>query len=59
MPVIINDFEIEVEPQPQPQSRGNDGGREQPSSQASSLSPEDVTSVMRVNRERIERVRAD
>jgi hypothetical protein len=60
MPVIINDFEIEVEPQQhQPQSQSRGDGAEQSSSQSSTLNPEDVTSVMRVNRERIERVRAD
>jgi hypothetical protein len=60
MPVIINDFEIEVEQQQhQPQSPSRGDGVEQSSSQPSTLNPEDVTSVMRVNHERIERVRAD
>jgi hypothetical protein len=58
MPVIINDFEIEVEPTPPPQSRGGDSGEQSPAS-SSKLKPEEITTVMRVSRERMERVRAD
>jgi hypothetical protein len=59
MAVIINDFEIEVEPPQQPQARGGGGSGDKPSGQQSKLKPEQVTTVMRVNQERMERVRAD
>jgi hypothetical protein len=56
MAVIINDFEIEVEAAQPPQSRG---GGDDSSSQQSKSKPDEITSVVRVNRERMERVRAD
>ncbi|MDT5296265.1 MAG: hypothetical protein QOJ76_3145 [Acidobacteriota bacterium] len=56
MAVIINDFEIEVEASQPSQSRG---GGEQSSPQQSKSKPEEITSVVHVNRERMERVRAD
>jgi hypothetical protein len=61
MPVIINDFEIVVEPPPTPQPARGGGGEEggsQPTPQPT-LRPEDITLVMQVHRERVERVRAD
>jgi hypothetical protein len=58
MAVIINDFEIEVEAAQPPQSRGSGGGDDS-SSQQSKSKPDEITSVVRVNRERMERVRAD
>jgi hypothetical protein len=59
MPVIINDFEIEVEqPQQQP-SRGDGAGESSEQQQPPQSKPEVTTSVVRLQRERIERVRAD
>ena len=60
MPVIINDFEIEVEPQQQQQqSRGDGAGQPPAPQQPAQAKPEVVTSVVRLQRERVERVRAD
>jgi hypothetical protein len=58
MPVIINDFQITVEPPPAPQARG--GGEEaEQQQQASKLTPDEITAVACVNRDRMERLRAD
>ena len=60
MPVIINDFQIDVEPAPQSQTRGGgDSDEQQQQSAPSKVKPEDVTSILKVNRERMERLRAD
>ena len=59
MPVIINDFEIEVEPQEKP-TRGAGGADEQPAGQQSAQpDPAVINSVVRLQRDRMERVRAD
>jgi hypothetical protein len=61
MPVIINDFQIVVEPSEGPKQRG--GGGDDAGQQAAppppSMKPEEITSVACVNRDRMERVRAD
>ena len=59
MPIVINEMEIEVEATPQPQTRG--GGDSEATAQqgAQTVAPEQVLLVARVNRERMERVRAD
>jgi hypothetical protein len=59
MPVIINDFQIMVEAAPEGQSRGGADETPQPPPQPQKVKPEEVTSVACVNRERMERVRAD
>lgn len=61
MPVIINDFQIMVEPPPERQTRGGvTAEAEQQAPPASpKMKPEEVTAVACVNRERMERVRAD
>lgn len=60
MPVIINDFDIMAEaPEPTP-VRGT--GPEDPEPQTPStplLRPQDITRVVQINRDRMERVRAD
>lgn len=56
MPIIINEFEIEVEPQKQ---SSNGGGAQQPAQQSPKARPQEVTSVVRLQQERTERVRAD
>lgn len=60
MPVIINEVEIKVEEPPATQARGG-GNAEQPppASSPSKIKPEEIHAVMRVNRERMERLRAD
>lgn len=58
MPIVINEFEVQVEPPSQPPARGG-GAAEQPQPPPQKVRPDEVTSVMRVNRERVERVRAD
>jgi hypothetical protein len=59
MPVIINDFQITVEPPAQPQTRGGGGEAEQPPPPPPKMMPDEINAVSRVNRERMERVRAD
>jgi hypothetical protein len=60
MPVVINDFEIVIEPPPQQQRpRGEEDERPQPEQPQPPLRPEDVTQVLEVHRERMERLRAD
>lgn len=60
MPVIINDFQIVVEPPEEPKQRGvvDDAGREAAPPPAR-MKPEEMTAVACVNRDRMERVRAD
>jgi hypothetical protein len=60
MPVIINDFQIVVEP-PEGPKRGvtaDDAGA-QAAPPPPQLKPEEINTVACVNRERMERVRAD
>jgi hypothetical protein len=60
MPVIINDFQIVVEP-PEGPARGvaaADAGQEA-AAPPPPMKPEEITTVACVNRERMERVRAD
>ena len=61
MPVIINDFDIMTDSTEPPPTRGTAGPDEpEPTpSSAPHLRPEEITLVARVNRERMERVRAD
>lgn len=59
MPVIINDFQIEVEPQPQSQARGVGGAEDAEPASPSKPRPEEITAVVRLSCERVERVRAD
>ncbi len=60
MPVIINDFQIVVEPPPEAQTRSilDEGQQPQPPA-PQKMKPEEITAVSCVNRERMERVRAD
>jgi hypothetical protein len=58
MPIVINDFEIVVEPPAQGASTQQGAGEDKPSPQ-STLKPEDIILVEQINRERMERVRAD
>ena len=59
MPVIINDFQIAVEP-PEGQTRGNPGDMPaQAAPPPPQVKPEEITTVACVNRDRMERVRAD
>jgi hypothetical protein len=57
MPVIINDFQIVVEPPPERQTRSILDEGQQPAPPP--MKPEELTTVACVNRERMERVRAD
>lgn len=60
MPVIINDFDIMADAPEPPPVRGR--GPEDPAPEtpaAPTLRPEDIKRVMQLNRERMERVRAD
>ncbi|HEX8556846.1 MAG TPA: hypothetical protein VF668_02025 [Pyrinomonadaceae bacterium] len=60
MPVIINDFQIEVEAPPQSKARGAGGEAEEAQpAQPSKPRPEEITAVVRLSCERVERVRAD
>ena len=60
MPVIINDFQISVEPPPEQQTRGNPGDMPpQAPPPPPQMKPEEITAVACVNRDRMERVRAD
>ncbi|MCA1614973.1 MAG: hypothetical protein LC795_15240 [Acidobacteria bacterium] len=59
MPVIINDFQIVVEP-PEGPARGNPGDvAPQAAPPPPQMKPEEITTVACVNRDRMERVRAD
>lgn len=60
MPVIINDFDIMAEaPEPAP-IRGTRPDEPEPQTPSTPLlRPEDIKRVMLINRERMERVRAD
>jgi hypothetical protein len=58
MAVIINDFQIDIEPPPQSQTRG-DSSSDQAPAQGSTLKPEEIKTVITVNQQRMERVRAD
>jgi hypothetical protein len=59
MPIVINEFEINVEPR-ETTARGG-GGEEQPAAQqaAAKLKPQEINAVVRLQQERIERLRAD
>lgn len=60
MPVIINDFDIMAEPPEPPPIRGTRPDEPEPQTpSAPMLRPEDIKRVMQLNRERMERVRAD
>ncbi|MET0621744.1 MAG: hypothetical protein ABW250_02080 [Pyrinomonadaceae bacterium] len=60
MPVIINDFQIVVEPPEKPKQRGDgDDAAQQAAPPPTKMKPEEITAVACVNRERMERVRAD
>ncbi|HEX6625905.1 MAG TPA: hypothetical protein VF064_19470 [Pyrinomonadaceae bacterium] len=59
MPVIINDFDIMTDSTEPPPKRGSGDGPTTPQSQPPQLRPEDIKQVMRINRDRMERVRAD
>lgn len=60
MPVIINDFQIVVEPPEGPATRGGGGdAAQQAAPPPPQMKPEEITAVACVNRERMERVRAD
>jgi hypothetical protein len=59
MPVIINDFQIMVESAPKEQARGGGDEASQTPTPPPKVKPEEITSVACVNRERMERVRAD
>lgn len=59
MPVIINDFQIEVEPPAQSQARGGGDAADAQPPQPSKPRPEEITAVVRLSCERVERVRAD
>ncbi|HEX8281808.1 MAG TPA: hypothetical protein VF588_00400 [Pyrinomonadaceae bacterium] len=60
MPVIINEFEVMVEPPPERQTRSIlDEGQAPPPPAPSKMKPEEINAVACVNRERMERVRAD
>ena len=54
MPIVINEFEIIVEPPQQTAHQAPDA-----SADPASLSPEEITAVMKVQEERLQRVRAD
>ena len=59
MSIQINEFEILVDEPPAQQSRGT-GDADAPAPQAAAkVKPEEIVSTMRVNRERMERLRAD
>lgn len=62
MPVIINDFQIVVDPPEGPKQRGvgadADAGQ-QAAAAPPKMKPEEITTVACVNRDRMERVRAD
>lgn len=59
MPVIINDFQIVVEP-PEGPARGDAAdAAQQPAPPPTQMKPEEMTTVACVNRDRMERVRAD
>ncbi len=61
MPVIINDFQIVVEPPEGPKQRGvgGDDAGQQAAPPPTPMKPEEITTVACVNRDRMERVRAD
>lgn len=54
MPIVINEFEIIVEPQQQAARQAPDSNEEQ-----APLCPEEISAVMKVQEERLQRVRAD
>lgn len=60
MPVIINDFQIVVDP-PETPKRGvtADDAGQQAAPPPTPMKPEEINTVACVNRERMERVRAD
>jgi hypothetical protein len=57
MPIIINEFEIDVEPQ----ETTAGGGAQPPSAPqaAAKIKPQEINAVVRLQQERIERLRAD
>ena len=57
MPVIINDFEIIADPLPPQPTSG--AGDEPQAPEPPSLRPEDIARIVRHERLRLERVRAD
>ena len=59
MPIVINEFEIDVEPQ-EATARGG-GGEEPPPAQqaAAKVKPQEINLVVRLQQERVERLRAD
>lgn len=59
MPIVINEFEIDVAP-PRQAARG-EGGDEPPSAQqaAAKAKPDEIITVVRLQQERVERLRAD
>jgi hypothetical protein len=59
MPIVINEFEIDVEPQET--NAGGGGGAEQPPAPqpAAKVKPQEINAVVRLQQERIERLRAD
>lgn len=60
MPVIINDFDIMTDSTEPPPTRGT-GDPNEPETETKTphLRPKEIVLVVRVNRERMERVRAD
>ena len=59
MPVIINDFQIVVDPPEGPKRSVLDEGQQPAPPAPPQMKPEEITTVACVNRERMERVRAD
>ena len=59
MPVIINDFQIVVEPPEEPNRGGAGDAGQQAAPEPPKMKPEEITAVACVNRERMERLRAD
>ena len=59
MPVIINDFDIMTDSTEPPPRRGAGADEQAPQGKPPQLRPEDIKQVVLINRERMERVRAD
>jgi hypothetical protein len=59
MPIQINEFEIMVDEPAAPKARGGGDSGESAPQAAAKIKPEEIVYTTRVNRERMERLRAD